>query len=110
VIRQLGPASGGVVNGGISKSLMVIVFLAVFLLWCVLVLVGVRLRAAWRATAPVVAEEPEALAPEMPLHGSGDGEGHGLAAAQRGFASARPHGAEEQEEDRVGAFPAQSIR
>jgi hypothetical protein len=48
VIRQLGHADGGVVNSGISKSLAGIVFGAVFLLWCVLVLVGARLRQGWR--------------------------------------------------------------
>jgi hypothetical protein len=51
VIRQLGPASGAVVNGGIGKTLMVLVFVAVFLLWCVLMLVGGRFRLAWRESA-----------------------------------------------------------
>jgi hypothetical protein len=51
VIRQLGHANGGVVDGGISKALAAIVFLGVFLLWCVLVLVGVRFRENWRASA-----------------------------------------------------------
>jgi hypothetical protein len=50
-IRQLGPANGGVVNGGISKALAAIVFVAVFFLWCVLVLVGARFRENWRASA-----------------------------------------------------------
>ncbi len=50
-IRQLGPANGGVVNGGIKKALAAIVFLAVFLLWCVLMLVGSRFRKSWRASA-----------------------------------------------------------
>jgi hypothetical protein len=49
-IRQLGTANGAVVNGGISKSLAAIVFLAVFLLWCILVLVAVRFRDNWRAS------------------------------------------------------------
>jgi len=51
VIRQLGPASGAVVDGGIGKTLMVLVFVAVFLLWCVLMLVGARFRTAWRESA-----------------------------------------------------------
>lgn len=50
-IRQLGSANGAVVDGGISKSLAVIVFLAVFLLWCVLLLVAARFRENWRASA-----------------------------------------------------------
>jgi len=55
-IRQLGPASGGVVNGGISKALMAIVFVAVLALWCVLLLVGARLMENWRASAALVDE------------------------------------------------------
>jgi hypothetical protein len=51
VIRQLGPASGAVVDGGIGKTLMVLVFVAVLLLWCVLMLVGGRFRLAWRESA-----------------------------------------------------------
>jgi hypothetical protein len=52
-IRQLGSAHGAVVDGGVSKSLMVIVFVAVFLLWCILILAASRLRKNWRASAVV---------------------------------------------------------
>jgi hypothetical protein len=55
VIRQLGEANGGVVDGGISKALAVMVFLAVFVLWCVLMLVGARFRESWRASGGVAA-------------------------------------------------------
>lgn len=48
VIRQLGPASGAVVDGGISKALAFLVFVGVFLLWCALVLYGGRFRQVWR--------------------------------------------------------------
>ncbi len=51
VIRRLGPASGGVVDGGVSKTLAAIVFVAAFLFWCVLVLLGGRFREAWRESA-----------------------------------------------------------
>jgi hypothetical protein len=51
VIRQLGQASGGVVDGGISKALAFLVFVGVFILWCVLLLVSARFRVYWRATA-----------------------------------------------------------
>jgi hypothetical protein len=50
-IRQLGRANGGVVDGGISKALAVLVFFGVFLLWCVLILVGTRFREYWRTSA-----------------------------------------------------------
>jgi hypothetical protein len=56
VIRQLGEANGGVVDGGISKALAVMVFLAVFVLWCVLMLVGTRFRESWRASGSVAEE------------------------------------------------------
>ncbi len=50
-LRQLGQPNGGVVDGGISKSLALIVFVGVFLLWCILVLVGTRFHEQWRASA-----------------------------------------------------------
>jgi hypothetical protein len=50
-IRQLGPANGAVVNGGISKALAAIVFILVFVLWCVIVLVASRFLENWRASA-----------------------------------------------------------
>ncbi len=53
VIRQLGDANGGVVDGGISKALAVMVFLVVFVLWCVLMLMSARFRESWRASASV---------------------------------------------------------
>jgi hypothetical protein len=59
-IRHLGSANGGVVDGGISKSLAALVFLAVFLLWCVLVLVAARFRENWHASAVLQAAGHEA--------------------------------------------------
>lgn len=56
VIRVLGPATGGVVDGGISKALASLVFIAVFLLWCVLMLATVRFREYWRASASLDGE------------------------------------------------------
>jgi hypothetical protein len=53
VIRQLGSASGGVVDGGISKAIAFLTFVVVFFLWCVLVLIGGRFAQSWRATANV---------------------------------------------------------
>jgi hypothetical protein len=50
-IRQLGAANGAVVDGGIEKSLLALVFVAVFALWCVLMLAGTRFRQNWRASA-----------------------------------------------------------
>jgi hypothetical protein len=51
VVRQLGQANGSVVDGGISKSLAGLAFIATFVLWCALVLFWSRFRATWRASA-----------------------------------------------------------
>jgi hypothetical protein len=60
VIRQLGSANGGVVDGGISKAVATIAFIGVFLFWCVLILVGGRFRETWRASATLYdADEPD---------------------------------------------------
>jgi hypothetical protein len=80
IIRQLGPATGSVVDGGISKALMAIVFLATFLLWCVLVLAGARFRETWRASAV--------------LAGRAKGEGRGGSAADGTLAGGTLIGAE----------------
>ncbi len=50
-IRQLGSAHGAVVNGGVSKALIAIVFVLTFLAWCVLILAITRFRQNWRASA-----------------------------------------------------------
>jgi hypothetical protein len=50
-IRQLGTASGAVVDAGIGKQLAAMVFIAVLLLWCVLVLVASRFAEIWRESA-----------------------------------------------------------
>jgi hypothetical protein len=63
VIRQLGSASGGVADSGVGKALAMMVFVGVFLLWCVLILAAVRFRAYWLATkelAGTADEEPVA--------------------------------------------------
>lgn len=48
VIRSLGGATGGVVNPGIERKVGAMTFVLALLGWCVLVLVGVRVVAAWR--------------------------------------------------------------
>lgn len=79
-IRQLGSAHGAVVNGGVSKSLAVIVFVVVFLLWCVLVLAATRFRQNWRASAVLQqAWDPENREDQ---HGDTVGAPHGRPNAQ----------------------------
>src|SRR6202035_3519166 len=102
VIRQLGEANGGVVDGGISKALAVMVFLVVFVLWCVLTLLSGRFRESWRASASPSAapleEQPETqLTLRAPSRGHaaaepelGDFYGKAQSAERMSEATARP--------------------
>jgi hypothetical protein len=68
VIRQLGLASGGVADSGVSKALAVMVFVGVLLVWCLLILVGSRFRQNWRTSAELEAEsESDSAASEPQL-------------------------------------------
>ncbi|MGA8365344.1 MAG: hypothetical protein WB709_12615 [Solirubrobacteraceae bacterium] len=60
VIRQLGEAKGGVVDGGISKAVAMLVFVAVFVMWCVLMLLFARFRDTWRVSASLAEAEDTA--------------------------------------------------
>lgn len=51
VIRQLGPAIGGVSDAGVSKALATMVFVAVLALWCVGMLLSARFAETWRLAA-----------------------------------------------------------
>jgi hypothetical protein len=56
IIRQLGQPTGGVSDAGIKKSLALLVFIAVFLAWSVLILTFTRFRNAWRASAVLMGD------------------------------------------------------
>ena len=60
-IHPLGTATGGPVDPGIRKSLAGLVFLVVFVLWCVALLVGARFRANWLASAEIHDAEGQPL-------------------------------------------------
>jgi len=51
VIRQLGSATGGISDAGVSKALATIVFVLVFALWCVGMLLSARFAETWRVAA-----------------------------------------------------------
>jgi hypothetical protein len=51
VLRPLGQATGGVDAPSASKTLGLMAFLGVFVLWCAMILVGERLLATWRISA-----------------------------------------------------------
>lgn len=76
IIRQLGEATGGVVDGGIKKSLAMMVFVGLLVLWSVLMLASRRALDAWRASGRVYAS----MAPTHPAPSD--------ALAARGAASA----------------------
>ena len=111
VIRQLGPASGAVVDGGTSKALAFLVFIGVFLLWCALVLYGGRFRQVWRESAASeveldeewseVADRRETAGPAPAPHGT-----YALHPESRRF-DAIPGS---DEDSAAAAVPAQRIR
>jgi hypothetical protein len=98
-IRQLGPAIGGVVNGGVSKALAALVFVMVFLLWCVLVLVGARFVEVWRTSGSLNAYEDEpAEKPQAAATSGADGTpvpGYDLHVTDAAAAQMRDMSAEE---------------
>ena len=118
VIRQLGSANGGVVDGGTSKTLAAMVFVAVFALWCVLMLYGTRFGKAWRASAVALDEQDDDSSDRAGRGGeAGQGEDGGEAPAQalrNGHAHALegmpldvPSG---RKDDRAAPVPARSAR
>ena len=82
IIRQLGPAVGGVDDSGIRKSLAAMVFLAILVLWCIGMLVVPRLRDAWRRSASMTGIADEGAADEdHPVGASRNGH-HPVVAAE----------------------------
>ncbi len=119
VIRQLGPATGGVVDGGISKTLAMLVFVLVMTLWCALMLGVARFREIWRASA--AAEEPDGGQSEPADHeGNGrafaeEGELEGIFNGADGAEFPAPAGVEfatraDRGDDRPAVVPERSIR
>jgi hypothetical protein len=53
-IRQLGTATGAVVDGGIKKELAALVFVAVLIGWCVLLLAGSKVWRIWQASGEIL--------------------------------------------------------
>lgn len=76
VIRQLGPAIGGVSDAGVSKALATIVFLVVLVAWCVGMLLLARFAETWRAAAQIGREQAAA--------GSESGKRRQAAASEKG--------------------------
>jgi hypothetical protein len=75
-VRTIGRASAAPVNGGITKKLAALVFLATFVAWCVLVLIGLRFRENWRRTAPLtrartLSSGPDGFSTALPGQGAG---------------------------------------
>ncbi len=67
VIRQLGAATGGLVDSSASKSMAVLIFVAVFAIWCWLVLYVNRTKANLRAAKRGGTDEASAMSePHLP--------------------------------------------
>jgi hypothetical protein len=73
-VTQLGPATGGVVDPGAGKSIAVIAFAAVFLIWCGLLLWITRVATEIRTERQMLANgdgsTPEAATPPQPSVGT----------------------------------------
>lgn len=89
-VKQLGPARGGLVNSGASKSLAALVFVAVLLIGCVAVLLVPKLRGALQASrTPRAAVDDQlsaafpSLVPDSPL--SAEPRREGARARAAGF-------------------------
>ena len=63
-LKQLGPATGGVVNEGASKAAMLMVFLATLTLCCLLILFVSSLRRGWGDEADQLAAPGRAGSPQ----------------------------------------------
>jgi len=59
VVRQLGAAHGGVVDGGFSRSLAALAFLGVLFLWCVMMIAVERFRRNWRSSGEIAGSAAE---------------------------------------------------
>ncbi|HLI32042.1 MAG TPA: hypothetical protein VKU89_04790 [Solirubrobacteraceae bacterium] len=51
VVRALGSAIGGTVDGGVAKTIAAMTFIAILLAWCIGILIVARFAAHWRASA-----------------------------------------------------------
>lgn len=92
VIRQLGPAIGGVSDAGISRALAAMVFVVTLVVWCVGILLATRFRKSWQAAAVLRAGQSRrgGRAREDGSRGSkagGRGAGGGASAKRRGAAA-----------------------
>jgi hypothetical protein len=67
-IRTLGAATGGVVNEGADRQIAALVFIVVFVVWCLLLIPAHTIAQGWR--------EPLG-GPRPPGDGDGNGNGHG---------------------------------
>jgi hypothetical protein len=80
-IRQLGGATGGIVDSGASKKIALLIFCAVLAMWCGIVLFASRLGAQLRAAKQNgIDDDPFAVAEDdlMPAHAAGMGNSEPL--------------------------------
>jgi hypothetical protein len=70
-IRELGKATGGVVNAGANKQIAALVFFVVMFFWCLLLIPAHTVARGWRA----VSDEEQRRRPSG-SNGNGNGNGH----------------------------------
>jgi hypothetical protein len=113
VIRQLGSANGHVVDGGIGKALACIVFLSVFLFWCVMSLVVVRFRQSWRESAVLAEQGDDRESDSQPAIVDLDSPRNGpkeAAGAEVGIRDGRGQNGERHSEQPVAAMRPTRVR
>jgi hypothetical protein len=111
VIRQLGNANGHVVDGGIGKALACITFLAVALLWCILILVSVRFRRNWRESAVLAeANEHDTNSPEWAVVDLDSHDAQGEAGETEILHNGNGQSAERRSDSKVGSARATRVR
>jgi hypothetical protein len=111
VIRQLGNANGHVVDGGIGKALACITFLVVALLWCILILVGVRFRQNWRESAALAeANDRDANSREWAVVDLAPHEAQGEASGETEIHNGNGQSAEWRSDPKVGSARATRVR
>lgn len=72
-IRELGKATGGVVNAGANLQIAALVFIVVMFFWCLLLIPAHTVARGWRAASE---EERRKRPPGPGGNGNGNGNGH----------------------------------
>ena len=109
-VRQLGGASGAVVNGGVSKTVFGLVFIAVLSVWCVGLLAAARFRENWRASGEVAMGRETGIDEQGSAADETSISDRGGTASQDGNGSTPPAGAADHSAGGFEGTPARAGR